>query len=663
MKNVQDILNRNITGYHEYVLTDTVHLKYVSQNLCNMTGYDADELLDETEDRYAALVHPSDREIYDDFIHNLKSKEQTLTCEYRLLTKEGQVRCVSDTIVSEKSEDGTLFGYSVLTDITDKKKGNDSLQLVNETIPCGFMKCTCEKQPKVTYINRRMMEFLRFPKCREGELDYLELYQENIFLMIPMEERGRFSNYLKRVYASDVPVVGEVTFLRCDGTKAHIFGWAVKCTNEQGEEEFQSVCMDVTERFQAKRADETERYLKALTDIYDKIFAYDLGSNMVKCLYSDHSPMFQWFENVPMQMEDATEKWITGTVVSEDSEKVRRFFRQFFQKELFKEGERPPQITYRSFSSSGAVKLYRGIFLKMDESTSLYCCRSVPDAEEANILRDENAFLKENMQELAMHFTDGVAAFAVTDEYVTPLYTSDNVCEFFGFTKDEWLPMMERGARIKDFIGRSGIDYEEFAKILETGEAEFTYIDLETESERRVKAICSQKYSGGSSPRYVMLYHVDEDRREATCQQPEEPLVSIRTFGYFDIFVGEKAVAFRNKKAKELFALLVDRRGGYISSEEAISFLWEDEPVNPVTLSRYRKVALRLKNTLQEYGISDVVEVVDGKRRIVTEKVQCDLYDYLSGREEYAQLFKGSYLNNYSWGENTLAELTGDILY
>ena len=108
---------------------------------------------------------------------------------------------------------------------------------------------------------------------------------------------------------------------------------------------------------------------------------------------------------------------------------------------------------------------------------------------------------------------------------------------------------------------------------------------------------------------------------------------------------------------------MVDRRGGFVSSEEAISFLWEDELVNPVTLARYRKVALRLKNILEEYGISDVMETVDGKRRIVTEKVRCDLYDYLSGKEEFAQLFKGNYLTNYSWGENTLAELTGNILY
>ena len=133
-----------------------------------------------------------------------------------------------------------------------------------------------------------------------------------------------------------------------------------------------------------------------------------------------------------------------------------------------------------------------------------------------------------------------------------------------------------------------------------------------------------------------MLYSVDGTEQEEKKNLQENRSVSIRTFGYFDVFVGDKPIAFRNKKAKELFALLVDRKGGYVTSEEAISFLWEDEPVNTVTLSRYRKVALRLKNTLEEYGISDVIESVDGKRRIVQEKVQCDLYNYLTGKEEYA---------------------------
>ena len=189
------------------------------------------------------------------------------------------------------------------------------------------------------------------------------------------------------------------------------------------------------------------------------------------------------------------------------------------------------------------------------------------------------------------------------------------------------------------------------------GEAEFTYFDYQSKTERKMKAICSTKEPNADSSRYVMLYPVEGSLEVIKQTLPEKRRVSIRTFGYFDVFVGDTPIVFRNKKAKELLALLVDRKGGYVTSKEAIGFLWEDEPASTLTLSRYRKVALRLKSTLEEYGITDIVEAIDGNRRIVMDKVECDLYHYLSGKKEYAQLFKGSYLTNYSWGETTLGEL------
>ncbi len=659
--NTEEILNFNISGFHQYVLTEPVHLSFVSRNLCEMLCIAPEELLSEDKDLYLPFVHPADRESYSEFLHRLKSEEQELTAEYRIIKKDGSVIYLKDTMTSKRLDGGIMAGYSVLTDITKLKTENNDLRFLNDTIPCGFLKYTCEKQPRVTYINDRMLKILRFPEIKDGETDYLELCKENIFLMIPMEERRRFTLYLNRVYTAGVPMAGEIPVLRCDGTRAYIFGWVTKCVNEQGVEEFQSVCMDITQRHHVKKANETKRYIKALSDVYDKIFEYDFANNTVKCLYAQDYSMFRWIENIPMQMEEATEKWIAGNVVEEERERVSSFFRAFCQKSLKLTSSMPPQIEYRARSSKGDIKLYRGIFLKMDDNISLYCCRNVLDLEEADFLRNENISLKENMHELVMRFKDGIAAFEVINEQVTPLYASDNVCEFFGYTKEEWLRLMKVSTPMKSFVSHSKFAYEDFVELLQNGEAEYTYFDLNTQTERRIKAICSSKSPGGSSPRYVMLYNVDDTPLEI--QPSRERRVSIRTFGYFDVFVNGKPIAFRNKKSKELFALLTDRRGGFITSEEAIGFLWEDEPVSPVTLARYRKVALRLKNILEEYGISDVVESVDGKRRIVPEKVQCDLYDYLSGKEEYAQLFKGSYLTNYSWSENTLAELTGKIIY
>ena len=661
LNNIEEILGHQICGFHQYVLTSPVHLNYVSVNLCEMLGIQQTELLDDRADLYAQMVHPADREKYSDFINKIIIKEQSLTGEYRLVKKDGTIICVRDTITPKKLDDGTLIGHSVLTDITDIKNENTDLQFLNETVPCGFLRYTCEKQPKITYINPKMIELLRFPEVKDGEMDYLEMYKSNIFLMIPMEERRRFSKYLNRVFSSDVPIAGDMTLLRCDGTRAHIFGWVTKCINEQGEAEFQSVCMDITERYQARKSSESKRYLQALTDVYDKIFEFNLDANTVKCLHCEENSYFKRFENIAMQIEDALEKWLIASAATEQQDTIRRFFKDFCQKRLSGVDGKPPQITYKARSTDNNVKQYTGVFIKVDESVSFYCCREVKEAAESVALREENSQLKEKMRNLVKQFSDGIAAFEVTAEgLVKPLYATENVCDFFGYTEEEWLPLTERFTPLENFVSYSEVPYEKYAELLRTGKAEFSYFDYQSETERKIKAICSEKEPNVNSSRYVMLYPVEGGSEAVKQTLPENRTVSIRTFGYFDVFVGDTPIAFRNKKSKELLALLVDRKGGYVTSEEAISFLWEDEPANTLTLSRYRKVALRLKSTLEEYGITDIVEAVDGKRRIVMEKVECDLYNYLSGKEEYSQLFKGSYLTNYSWGETTLGELMNE---
>lgn len=659
---IETILNHSVSGFHQYALTPPpARLLFVSQNLCDMTGFSREELSSGEEDFYLSLVHPADRQDYLDFLSRLSLGEQRLTAEYRLVRKDGGILYVSDSVTSRRREDGSLVGDSVLTDITPLKKENDSLRFLNETIPCGFIKYTCEKQPKITYINRQMRAILGLSDAGDGRPDDLEFYRDNIFLMFPVEERRRFALYLNRVHNQNSPMAGEITVLRCDGTKAYLFGWVAKCVGDQGTEEFQSVCMDITRRRQEQKAKESRRYIKALSDVYDRIFEYDLTNHTVRYLHGQTTPAFPWMKDIPMQLEEATDKCIRDLVAEKDRQRVRDFFDAYLYQKQDTPGLRPSQIRYQARSSDGSIRTYTGIFLKIEDSVSLFCSRRMPDTRETDILRNENISLKENIKELVTRFTDGIAAFEVTNDLVTPLYASDNVCEFFGYAKKEWLQMMKKGTPIRAFVERSRASFEEFQALLQNGEAEFTYFDLNTGTQRQIKAICSQKSADGNFPRYVMLYNVDREKPKDPKPGQNSVLASIRTFGYFDVFVGGRPIPFRNKKAKELLALLVDRRGGYVTSEEAISFLWEDEPVTPVTLARYRKVALRLKNTLAEYGIPGIVEAVDGKRRIVTELVRCDLYDYLSGDEKNTQLFKGSYLTNYSWGENTLAELSGGL--
>ncbi|MDO4483848.1 MAG: PAS domain-containing protein [Clostridia bacterium] len=652
----EDILTSRLPGYHRLQLLPKAALLDAGNGLCGLLGCSRDALMAPGGDGYTAFVHPADRERYDEFLLKAAASEQPVFCDYRLVKCDGSSVYVRDTLMPHRLADGTLAADSLLTDITDLKQSD--LAQLNEKIPFGYMHYTCEKQPRILSINQQMVDMLRFPKAAEGEMDYLEMYKSNIFLMVPMEERRRFSKYLDRVYAAESPIAGDMTMLRCDGTRAHVFGMVVKCADEQGQEQFLSICVDVTERYRAQKSAEKKRYIKALADVYDKIFEYNLDANTVKCLHCGPHSYFKLFENVAMQIDDALEKWLVDSVSEENREEVRRFFMDFCQKRLHSVDGKPPKITYSARSSDGSIRQYMGLFIKVDEAVSYYCCREVKDAQADLALQLENTQLKEKMRDLVMQFSDGLAAFEVTPQYeVKPLYASENISEYFGYTREEWLPLTERYTPLESFVAYSEANMEDFETLLTVGEKEFTYFDYKTESEKKIRAICSEKEHNPNASRYVMLYDVEESETEKKQTLPENRTVSIRTFGYFDVFVGDVPIAFRNKKSKELFALLVDRKGGYITSEEAISYLWEDEPANTLTLARYRKVALRLKSTLEEYGISDIVESKDGMRRIVMDKVECDLYQYLTGKEEYRQLFKGSYLSNYSWADITLSEL------
>ena len=134
-----------------------------------------------------------------------------------------------------------------------------------------------------------------------------------------------------------------------------------------------------------------------------------------------------------------------------------------------------------------------------------------------------------------------------------------------------------------------------------------------------------------------------EKRMYSELTKMEGKRIVIRTFGYFDIFVDGETIPFSCKKAKELLALLVDRRGGFETTGDAISYLC--------------KVIKELRRTLNAYGIERVLHRVNQESRIRTEHVECDLYDYLEDEEKHKKLFKGVYMTNYSWAENTLGTL------
>ena len=133
--------------------------------------------------------------------------------------------------------------------------------------------------------------------------------------------------------------------------------------------------------------------------------------------------------------------------------------------------------------------------------------------------------------------------------------------------------------------------------------------------------------------------------------------VFAQTFGHFEVFLNDEAVYFNYPKAKELLALIVDRKGGYLSAIDAIGCLWEELPLTKSLYAKYRKTAMQLKAILERNGIEYIIEVRNGKRRANIDRFDCDYYQFMTGNKDAVKGYAGQYMIDYSWAEETIAVL------
>ncbi|MBD5550783.1 MAG: response regulator [Lachnospiraceae bacterium] len=149
----------------------------------------------------------------------------------------------------------------------------------------------------------------------------------------------------------------------------------------------------------------------------------------------------------------------------------------------------------------------------------------------------------------------------------------------------------------------------------------------------------------------------DAAERARLLSKRQKKQVTVQMFGRFDVFLNGKVLYFKNAKSKELLALCMDRCGGSVSMEEVIDKLWPERIYDEKVKRLYRKAVMNLQGTLREKGITEFFQTKRGSCYISKEEVECDYYTYLVEPEKNEKMFQGEYLFDYSWGEETLANL------
>lgn len=138
-----------------------------------------------------------------------------------------------------------------------------------------------------------------------------------------------------------------------------------------------------------------------------------------------------------------------------------------------------------------------------------------------------------------------------------------------------------------------------------------------------------------------------------------ENKLTIQCFGNFEVYYKGEPVEFKRKKSKELLAYLVDRKGATVSVGQIASALWEDE-LDEKSLKNYLyQVQHNLKQVLSEIGLGDVLIKNSSGYAVDTKLLDCDYYKYLEDNTSLQKLSHNEYMYQYSWAEETNAELFG----
>ena len=134
---------------------------------------------------------------------------------------------------------------------------------------------------------------------------------------------------------------------------------------------------------------------------------------------------------------------------------------------------------------------------------------------------------------------------------------------------------------------------------------------------------------------------------------PEKPL-AIQCFGNFEVLRNGEILPFKRKKTKELLAVLVDRNGAGMTVKQLCAILFPDDTDDTKNAAYLRQLVLDLRNTLKAVQAEDVLRHDTPYYRIDTGMVNCDYIRFL---ETGAPEFRGEYMTQYSWAEDTCAML------
>lgn len=139
---------------------------------------------------------------------------------------------------------------------------------------------------------------------------------------------------------------------------------------------------------------------------------------------------------------------------------------------------------------------------------------------------------------------------------------------------------------------------------------------------------------------------------------PEENKIKIQTFGNFEVMHPDGTpLRFSRKHSRQLLAYLVDRNGFPVTNKDIVIDILEKDPTDLKAAKYVSTLIRRLIDDLAKEGYDNIIIKEQRTIRLNTALVDCDYYHLLDGEAAYWSKYHNEYMKEYSWAEETNAEL------
>lgn len=345
-------------------------IKWISSSLCSLLGYnDVQECILDTNSLCKTFIYKDD---YESVLNQIKKDieiSDSYYSEYRVKCKNKKTIWVADFGKRVKDVDGEDVIYCFISDITERKEKDIQIKKANEelkrqalfltqlynTVPCGILQFTPDKNHNIVNINRMVWEFYGY--CSEKE--YLKDVKSPFQNVLEKDKE-----WIEKEVNSLSLESGNISYIReailKNGKKAWISVVMTRLLNANGIDVIQAVFTDITEikLMQIEREQESlieNRSLQAaICTAYPMIMSVNLTQNSYNCFVEEQKI---YIKNRVGNFDELVKESVLSVYPSYQKEFLETFSRNNILKR-FENGERE---IYIELQQKGADENYHWI--------------------------------------------------------------------------------------------------------------------------------------------------------------------------------------------------------------------------------------------------------------------------------------------------------------